>query len=128
MLDQAAPLLIIALDPTFFPNGAVAKFEVAADTKVEDFAATFVATKLGAALGFTNVKPMTGGTMTLATGVTSPYVMFTGDKSGYNMQGKGVFVKDGTAIYYMQCANFPFMWDDTLKMVDQILGSFHIVK
>ncbi|MFA4837302.1 MAG: cohesin domain-containing protein, partial [Dehalococcoidia bacterium] len=126
MLDQPAPILIVALDPTFFPNGLIAKFDVPAGTTVEDFAATFLNTQAGPVLGYTNIQPGQSGTMTLATGVTVPYISFNGNNSGYNMDAKGVFLQDGNVIYYMQCANFPFMWDDTAELVDQILGTLHI--
>ncbi|NQT73909.1 MAG: ABC transporter substrate-binding protein [Chloroflexi bacterium] len=124
LLDEPAPSVVIALDVTVFYKAEMQHHVVAADTNVEEFAATFVETYKNE-MGLSNVEVIGGGTMNMTSGLELPYIEYTGTRFDYDMRCKAVFLVDGTNGYYLGVANLPSKWADTVELTDQVLATLH---
>jgi hypothetical protein len=120
------PMPILALDPSFFPGTTFYVETVPAGTTAADMP-TWIENNFPSEKGgdTDNFKVIETGTLTLDTGVTSPYLIYTGTKMGYSTEDEFVFLVSGTQAFMLAGDDYIPTFSDSRALLEQVIKTFH---
>ena len=126
MTSQPLPTIILALDPTFFPNSELRTYDVPAGTTNAQFREIiknmYPSEKGGEYDGFSVLEE---GDVTLDNGLQTVYMIHKGTRMGYGAQAYDVFMVRGTQGFILQCGDYPVTFSDYKPLAMQIAKTLY---
>ena len=126
MTTQPLPTVILALDPTFFPNSELREFDVPAGTTAAQFRDIIInkypSEKGGEYDGF---QVLEQGDVTLDCGLPTVYMIHKGTRMGYGAQAYDVFLTKGTQGFILTCGDYPVTFADSQALMTQIAKTLY---
>jgi hypothetical protein len=126
MTTQPLPTVILALDPTFFPNSELRMFDVPAGTTNAQYR-DIIINKYPSENGgeYDNFQVLEQGDVTLDCGLTVPYMIHQGTRMGYGAKAYDVFLVKGTQGFILTCGDYPVTFDDSKDLLVQIAKTLY---
>jgi len=126
MTTLPLPTIILALDPTFFPNTDLREYDVPAGTTKAQYRDIIInkypSEKGGEYDGFTVLEQ---GDITLDDGTQTVYLIYKGIRMGYGAQAFAVVMVRGTQGFILSGGDYPVTFSDNQALLTQIVKTLH---